>query len=139
MLFHIGAYDDAVKTYSNVPVTNKNSREILYLRAKCYIILKELNNALSDLEKIHELNNDLSASVDCQVLSTLKTTSTTSSLEGYAEGIGIINQALKKETDGEVFKKSDIIFFKAIYLCYIGDFKKAKVLLKESYDLKEKA
>ena len=49
MLFHIGAYDDAIKAYSNVPITTKNSREVLYLRSKCYIILKELNNALVDL------------------------------------------------------------------------------------------
>jgi len=58
MLFHIGAYDDAVKAYSNIPITSKNAREILYLRAKCYIILKELNNALGDLEKINELAPD---------------------------------------------------------------------------------
>lgn len=59
MLFHIGAYDDAVKTYSNVPITAKNAREILYLRAKCYIILKELNNALCDLEKLNDYNPDV--------------------------------------------------------------------------------
>ena len=68
--------------------------------------------------------------VDYQVLGTLKTTSTNSTLEGYAEGLGIINQALKKETDGEVFKIPDIIYFKAIYLSHIGDFKKARTLMQ---------
>lgn len=72
------------------------------------------------------------------MLGTLKTTSTTNSLEGYAEGIGVINQALKKDQEGEVFKKSDMLFYKSVYLCHIGDFKKAKGLLKESYELKEK-
>ena len=75
--------------------------------------------------------------IDYQILSTLKTTSSTQTLEGYTEGLGIINSALKKNIEGDVFKKSDILFFKAVYLCYIGDFKKVKVLFKESYVLKE--
>ena len=58
MLFHIGAYDDAIKAYSNISITTKNVNQILYLRAKCYIILKELNNAIIDLEKIFELTQD---------------------------------------------------------------------------------
>ena len=58
MMFHIGAYDDAVKAYSSIPITSKNTKEVLYLRAKCHIILKELNNALSDLDQIYETTND---------------------------------------------------------------------------------
>lgn len=59
-------------------------------------------------------------------------------MEGYADGIGTINQVLKKDIEGEVFKRSDMIFYKSVYLSYIGDYRKAKILLKESYELKEK-
>ncbi len=34
---------------------NKNC-DILLLRAKCYMVFKELNSALEDMEKIIELN-----------------------------------------------------------------------------------
>lgn len=64
MYFHIGAYDDAVKAYSDIPLTTKNTKEILYSRAKCHIVLKELNNALKDLEKIHESTNDPGVFID---------------------------------------------------------------------------
>lgn len=58
ILFHIGAYDDAIKAYSGEVLSVKNTKDVLYLRAKCHIILKELNNALNDLDKIYEVTND---------------------------------------------------------------------------------
>ncbi len=55
LLFNIGAYEDAIKAYSHVNNISKNC-DILLLRAKCYMVFKELNSALEDMEKIIELN-----------------------------------------------------------------------------------
>jgi len=51
LLFNIGEYPDAIKTYSYAIGEDKDC-EILLLRTKCFIISKELNLALEDLEKI---------------------------------------------------------------------------------------
>ena len=53
LLMNTGAFEDAVIAYSNSQ--NKEgeiSIESLIFRAKCYIILKELNLAINDLYKI---------------------------------------------------------------------------------------
>jgi tetratricopeptide (TPR) repeat protein len=57
LLFNIGAFDDAIKAYSHANNINKNS-DILLLRAKCYMVFKELNSALEDMEKMIELNEE---------------------------------------------------------------------------------
>lgn len=54
LLFNIGAYSDAIKTYSNANGISRNP-DILLLRAKCYIVQKDLNFALDDLDRIIDL------------------------------------------------------------------------------------
>ena len=58
MYYYIGAYDDSIQSLASIPITSKNAKEVLYMRAKCYTILKELNNALLDLDKVFELTGD---------------------------------------------------------------------------------
>ena len=48
LLFNTGAFEDAAKAYSNSENIKKDEI-LLLLRAKCYIVLKELNAALADL------------------------------------------------------------------------------------------
>ena len=55
LLFNIGAFDDAIKAYSHANDINKNS-DILLLRAKCYMVFKELNSALEDMDRMIELD-----------------------------------------------------------------------------------
>ena len=74
LLFNIGAYDNAVKAYSHSNEMNSNC-ELLQLRAQCYIILKELNSALSDLSKIIEMTGEKSIYIDREALQSLKTAS----------------------------------------------------------------
>ena len=56
--FFVGAYEDAIKLYTNLLITSKNQKEILVMRNNCYMIVKELNNALSDMDKIIKISND---------------------------------------------------------------------------------
>lgn len=80
MLFNIEAYSDAIKTYSNVSgITSKP--DILLLRSKCYIVFKELNCALEDMDKIISLNTDISNNIlfDYLCLNSLKIASSTAS------------------------------------------------------------
>lgn len=72
LFFHIGAYEDAVRAYSHNIEVNVQA---LYLRARCYVILKELNNAMQDLQSIYEHTSEQCAYVDYNMLQTLKLTS----------------------------------------------------------------
>jgi tetratricopeptide (TPR) repeat protein len=78
LLFNIGAFEDAVKAYSHANNINKNEK-ILLIRAKCYMILKELNSALSDMSRIIEITNDKMVIFDRDSLTALKSASMSSS------------------------------------------------------------
>jgi len=48
LLFNIGAVEDAVKAYSHIENLCSNS-DLLLLRCKCHIYLKELTSGLNDM------------------------------------------------------------------------------------------
>lgn len=58
LLFSIGAAEDAIRAYNNCPSIEKNRNysinlvPIIMERAKCYLLLKELNLCLKDMLKI---------------------------------------------------------------------------------------
>ena len=51
LLFNTGAFNDAVSAYSNTDDINENVKTLI-LRAKCYMLIKELNQALEDFQQI---------------------------------------------------------------------------------------
>lgn len=102
-----------------------------------HIALKELNNALADLEKLAE--TDPRAHSDLLVLGALKSTSSGATLEGYADAIAALNSLLKKDLEGVVFKRADMLFYKGVFLALCGDYKKAKLMVQESYQIKQAA
>ncbi|KAM3146723.1 hypothetical protein pb186bvf_001253 [Paramecium bursaria] len=136
MFFIIGAYDDAIKSFSQVLITEKNTT-ILYQRARCYLVLKELNDSMADLQKIYELTNDMASFIDYNVLQTLKITSLKHDHETFKQALDLINQLIKKDVEGRIFKKSDIIFYKGVYQFYLNDYEGAQNQIRKSYDMKE--
>lgn len=136
MYFHIGAYEEAINCFGSVTNTYKNN-QVLYLRAKTLIITKELNNAMLDLQKIQEQNNDLQSWIDLSVLTTLKATSSQNDEGTFLEAASTLSQLIKKNADGKIFQKSDILFYKGVYQFYLGMYEDAQMCLKQSYDIKE--
>lgn len=51
LLFYIRAYEDANRAYSNITNINKNFEALLY-KVKCYLIVKDVLNALIYLKSM---------------------------------------------------------------------------------------
>lgn len=146
LLFNIEAYADAIKTYSNVSgIANKP--DILLLRAKCYIVFKELNCALEDMDRIIELKTDIAKNItfDKYCLSSLKTASSAASATDTAVQRSVFVSALaeikktknlSKSIQGGCFHRSDYIFYKGVYRFFLGDYQKALIHFKDSFALK---
>ncbi|EGR34644.1 hypothetical protein IMG5_005100 [Ichthyophthirius multifiliis] len=141
LLFNIGAYEDAIKAYSHVNNISKNC-DILLLRAKCYMVFKELNSALEDMEKIIELNQEnLDIRFDQVCLMSLKIASQGSQ---EIEQISFFEQALEKiqqskqfeKRSGAFFKRSDSLFFKGFYKFHLRDYEGALRKFKKSFEFK---
>ncbi|CAD8212992.1 unnamed protein product [Paramecium pentaurelia] len=137
LFFQIGVYEDAIESYSK-SISSEKSLQVLYFRAKTYILIKELNSSMLDLQKIVEQSNDIHAIVDLNVLQQLKNTSTANNDQNiFQEALQCVNQILKKGAEGKIFKKSDILFYKGLFQFYLKQYDSAQQSLRESYKIKE--
>jgi hypothetical protein len=57
LLFYIRAYEDANKAYSNINNVNKNFEVLLY-KTKCFLIVKDVLNALANLKLMLDIKKD---------------------------------------------------------------------------------
>ena len=71
LLFNIKAYEDAIKTYSHCTNISKNEK-LLKLRINCNLVMKELNNALTDMQTFVDLTQDEKMIFDKEALTALK-------------------------------------------------------------------
>ncbi|KAL4437922.1 hypothetical protein ABPG74_001093 [Tetrahymena malaccensis] len=147
LLFNIGEFDDAIKTYSNANGINRNA-DILLLRAKCYIAYKELNYALQDMDRIIELQTEKTEMVkfDKLCLNSLKIASQSSSVADqqgqsnfFKEALATLKESKKieKGIEGLCFKRSDYLFYKGVYYFYLKNYEKAMNSLNKSFKIKK--
>ena len=143
LLFNTGAFEDAAKAYTNSETIQK-SENLLLLRARCYIALKELNPALNDLNRLIEISSNPNlAAFDRECLLSLKIATTTKS-NGELE-IANINQAAQKfdklsnlRICGNIFKFHDYYFYKSIIHYYSQEYSEALSNLDLAWKCKEK-
>ena len=133
LLFNTGAIEDAAKAYSNSEDIS-NDESLLLLRAKCFIILKELNAALADLTRLEEISNDKEAiRADRTCLIALKSASSAFSendasnfeKDKIAQALSEVGKLMKIQGHGKIFRKYDFMFFKGVYQFYLEDYKSA--------------
>jgi len=147
LLFNTGAYEDAIRAYSNYEGINK-CEELLSLRAKCCIVLKELNAALNDLSKLVELKtpNNVLYYVDRECLLSLKTATTSPKdrenpkLENsnLIQGVQKLAKTLGYKISGDVFKLHDLYFYKSVYHFYLEEYEQALADLETAWACRER-
>lgn len=71
LLFSIRSYEDANKAYSNVTNLSKNF-EVLFYKAKCYLIVKDVLNALHYLKMMLDLKPDTKTTFDYEIIECLR-------------------------------------------------------------------
>lgn len=112
--------------------------DLLRQRAHCYIILKELNSALQDLNRILEIAKDDPTLIDKEALQALKTA--TMGQDGE-QGLIVSNNnfeaLITKKKDGNIFRQSDLLFFSGVNEFYLKNYDKAITLWEQSYQLKK--
>ena len=71
LLFFIRAYEDANKAYSNVNNIHKNFDVLLY-KVKCYLIVKDVLNALTYLKMMLDIKPDPRVAFDYEIIECLR-------------------------------------------------------------------
>ena len=156
LLYNTGAIEDAAKAYSNSEDI-ANDETLLLLRAKCFVILKELNAALADLNRLEEITAEKeSVRADRTCLMTLKNASAAFpegdlakyDKEKLSQALTKVAELMKIQGHGKIFRKYDFMFYKGVYQFYLEEYKSAvkawdfAVRLKNEYKeeaLKERA
>jgi len=142
LLFCTGAYEDAVKAYSNSETLN-DSESLLALRVKCNIILKELNLALNDLDRLLELKtgNNIYYYIDRECLVALKTATASGDEElekdGLLKAIQKVSKVISYKVSGNAFALHDLYFYKSVFEFYLGDFQAALDDLEKSWEMRD--
>jgi tetratricopeptide (TPR) repeat protein len=146
LLFNTGALEDAVRAYSNSETVTRSER-LLALRAKCNIVLKELNAALSDLNRLVDLKsvNSIAYLIDRDCLLSLKTASTIAKDQedldpaNLVSGTQEISKLLSYKSSGSVFKIYELYFYKAVFHFYLQEYQQALDDMDSAWYYKEKA
>ena len=142
LLFCTGAYEDAVKAYSNSD-NIVNSEKLLALRVKCNIILKELNLALNDLDRLLDLKteNNIYYYIDKECLLALKSTTANSDdsleKENLGKGIQKLEKIINYKISGNIFAHYDLYFYKSVFHFYLGEYEQAIDDLDRACQIKE--
>ncbi|CAD8189737.1 unnamed protein product [Paramecium pentaurelia] len=135
LFYQMGAFEEAIQSYSNI-INSEKCLQALYQRAKTFITIKELNNAIQDLQKLVEYSNDISPFVDLNVLQQLKLTSIINCGQiQLSNSIDCLNQFLKNGNEGKIFKTQDIIFYRSLFEFYLKQFDTALISFLESYQI----
>ena len=71
LLFSIRSYEDANKAYSNVTNLSKNF-EVLFYKAKCYLVIKDVLNTLHYLKMMLDLKPDSKTTFDYEIIESLR-------------------------------------------------------------------
>ena len=144
LLFNTGAFEDAAKAYSNSE-TIKKSENLLLLRTKCYIALKELNSGLTDLNRLVEISSNPNLAIfDRECLLSLKIATTAKNNEDLdATNLNQAAQKLAKLSNfrscGNIFSYHDYYFYKAIIHYYSHEYSEALSNMDLAWDYKEKS
>lgn len=146
LLFCTGAYEAAARAYSNSENITK-SEQLLCLRAKCYIVIKELNLALSDLNKLIDLQtpNNIHYFIDKECLYSLKLASlaaegdTEENLDNIniVKGIQTISKILSYKMSGKIFQFDDFYFYKSVFHFYLKEYDQALDDLDTAWEFRQ--
>ncbi|CAD8205734.1 unnamed protein product [Paramecium octaurelia] len=150
LLFHLGAHGTAIKTYSHSPDL-QNDVQLLSYRAMCFIIEKDLNNALIDLSRVYELTSDQRWFIDKECLSALKMAIEQNTRElilisnpmnksikrsiSYRLASRKLKQIINLDVEGYLFMKSDLLFYRGVMKFYQGNYIKAINNWNNSFEL----
>ncbi|CAG9313397.1 unnamed protein product [Blepharisma stoltei] len=125
LLMSTGSYDDAISAYNNA-LALKFSCEATYQKAKCYVLLHKLDDAIIELNKILQSKpNFLSVIKDKEILTYLR------NLASEEKNVNIFQKSIENcykwlsETCGEIFERKHIYWMKAIFLMYTEEYELA--------------
>lgn len=107
-------------------------------RAKCYLLLKELNLCLKDMQRVVD-SGDERMLFDLNCLESLREASKLSPENFQAALARIKSTKSAGTTDGYVFSCSDYYFYKGLYYFYLKDYQKTLNNFLKCYQLKEES
>lgn len=132
ILMITGEIENALKAYANA-CKNKPVAEAYIQRAKCYLLLENLNEALQELKYCVKIKQSPMLNYDIEVLEILQHAPSKDNLkQGLVKTIGHFNKIQGYKNEGNIVKNEHVHWYKGTFLFFLGDFQKAKSEFKQA-------
>ena len=139
LLMLTGSIEDALKAYLNANST-KIMPESYIQRAKCYLLIDNLDDAISELKLYCKAQTTPSVTYDLEMLEILKNAYAKDGLKkGLIQTIAHLNNILGYKHEGNICNSLHIHWYKGVFFFFIGDFQKAKSEFKSAISNKEES
>lgn len=117
-----GSYDDALKALTN-SFSLKSQSKTVYLKAKCYVIMNEIPEAINSLKYFKELKGP--AYLDSEVLKFLSECKFDCfKVEEFLNAAQVVDKWLGLEA-GDIFEKKHLFWLKGIFFMYAKEYTKS--------------
>ncbi|CAG9315165.1 unnamed protein product [Blepharisma stoltei] len=138
LLMLTGSVDDAAKAYSN-SCSIEPTKTAHYQKAKCFLMLGSITEAIEELEKAQKIEVRLEVSFDLEILNVIKEAYNKDDLESsLKKSISRLSKALQLHTEGEVCSLKHLHNYKGIFFFFLGEFQKSQAEFKQAFGENEK-
>jgi tetratricopeptide (TPR) repeat protein len=132
LLLLTGSTEKAMQAYSNATNARPTVEGFIH-KAKTFLILENLPEALQELKTCFKYFPLPSVSFDIEVLEILlKAHSKDNLKQSLLKSLNHLNTILSYKHEGSICKNLQIHWFKAVFLFFLGDFQKSKTEFKSS-------
>lgn len=121
LLMTAGNYEDAYKALE-ISLSLKYSYSTHYFIAKCSVLQNNVHEAVSELKKMIKIEFKEGTQMDLEILQYLH--GFLPCKEGFEEGLGLWEKWMEGKP-GEIFDLKYILWFKAVFLVYLGRYSEA--------------
>lgn len=132
LLMLVGSIEDAIKAFTNAN-SIKPTPQAFIQRAKCHIIIENIENAVGDFKSAQELSFDKKVEFDNEFFIIISEPQDSQDLKGsIMKRLSRLSKLMQLHTEGSVFTTKHIHWAKGVYYFYISEYQKAKVEYKAS-------
>lgn len=127
-----GSYEDALNALTN-SISLKSTPQAIYLKAKCFVIMNEINCAIEEMKYFKDGKNRYG--LDLEILKFMENAKfKTWGIQEFVEAAGNCLQWSKMET-GEIFDAKHILWMQGVFFMYAEDFTSALKAFQEVLEI----
>lgn len=131
LLMLTGSIEDATKAFAN-SFSIQETTEACYQKAKCFLMLNDIDKAIAEIEKAQNIKIRLEASFDLEVLNAIKCAYNKENIDCLKRANTRLSKALQLQTEGIVCSTKHLHMYKGIFFFFNEEYQKGQAEFKQA-------